>query len=119
MRGKRSAGGRGVRVVLVTCPNKTVARRLANALIARRLAACVNTLPGVESIFRWQGRVDRCREVLLIVKTTASAVARLRRIVCALHPYDVPEVMALPVVAGHRPYLQWVAESVRPVGRKA
>lgn len=99
-------------VVLVTCPTAAVGRRLARALLTRRLAACVNVLPGVDSHFWWRGRVDRAREVLLVIKTTRSAFARLRRAVAALHPYDVPEILALPVLAGHRPYLDWVACSI-------
>ena len=77
----------------------------------RRLAACVNIIRGVESTFRWQGRVDRCREVLLVIKTTAARFDALRRAVLMEHPYDVPEVIALPILAGHRPYLEWVSAS--------
>ncbi|MBI2495744.1 MAG: divalent-cation tolerance protein CutA [Candidatus Omnitrophica bacterium] len=102
-------------VVLVTCPTCAIARRLASTLVEERLAACVNALPGVESIFRWQGKVERCREVLLLIKTTARRFERLRRAVMALHPYDVPEIIALPIVAGHRPYLRWVRSSVSSV----
>ena len=104
----------GVVVVLVTCPTVAVGRRLARALLARRLAACVNILPGMESHFWWKGRMDRAREVLLVIKTTRSAFGRLRRAVAGLHPYDVPEILALSVLAGHRPYLRWIASSVSP-----
>ena len=107
-----SRGKTSILVVFVTCPSVAVGRRLARALLARRLAACVNVLPGVESHFRWKGRVDRAREVLLVIKTTRSAFARLRRAVAELHPYDVPEILALPVLAGHRPYLDWIASSL-------
>ncbi|MBI3331017.1 MAG: divalent-cation tolerance protein CutA [Candidatus Omnitrophica bacterium] len=99
-------------VVLVTCPNRTVARRLGKALVQRRLAACVNLLPAVESVFWWRGRVDTSREVLLLIKTTRRLLPRLARAVVELHPYDLPEVLALPVAAGHPPYLRWVASSV-------
>ena len=99
-------------VVLVTCPSRTVARRLARHVVTDRLAACVNILPGIESLFRWQGKIDTSREALLVIKTTAARVARLTRAVVALHPYDLPEVIALPVTGGHRPYLRWVASSV-------
>ena len=99
-------------VVLVTCPTSPVARRLANHLITRRLAACVNIVGGVESIFRWKGKTQRCREILLVIKTTRARFASLQRTILSLHPYDVPEVIALTVVAGHRSYLQWVRSSV-------
>ena len=98
-------------VVLVTCPAGK-ARGLAQQLVKRRLAACVNIVPAVESIFRWKGAVDRCREALLVIKTGANRFERLRRAVIELHPYEVPEVIALPIVAGHRPYLDWVAGSL-------
>ena len=99
-------------VVFVTCPNRAIARRIATALVTRRLAACVNLLPVIESTFRWQGKIDRCREALLVIKTTRPRFAALRRAVVGLHPYDVPEVIALPVVDGHPPYLTWVRRSV-------
>jgi len=99
-------------VVLVTCPSRAVARRLAEVLIRRRLAACVNILPGVESIFTWKGKTDHSREVLLLIKTTARVFDRLRRTIEALHPYDVPEIIALPLQAGHQPYLDWVHRAV-------
>ena len=95
-------------VVLVTCPTRAVAKRIATQVVQRRFAACVNILPGIESQFWWKGRVDRCREVLLIIKTTAAGIPRLTQAIISLHPYDVPEVIALPVVAGHTPYLKWV-----------
>ena len=112
MRRKRTASS-AVVVVLVTCPTRAVARRLANRLVKDRLAACVNALPGIESTFWWQGRVDRCREVLLVIKTTAGRFPLLKRTVTQLHPYEVPEVIALPLVAGHRPYLAWVRYALR------
>ena len=98
-------------VVLVTCPSPAVARRLARRLVADRVAACVNLVPSVESTFRWQGKIERCRETLLIIKTTAAGFERLRRAILRLHPYDVPEIIALPVVAGHPPYLRWVGSA--------
>ncbi len=99
-------------IVLVTCPTPAVGRRLARELVRLRLAACVNVLPGVESVFRWRGKVDRSREALLVIKTTRARFAALRRRVLSLHPYDLPEVIALPVAAGHPPYLRWIASSV-------
>ncbi len=99
-------------VVLVTAPTRAVAQRLARALLSQRLAACVNIVPGVESMFLWQGKLDRAREVLLLIKTTARRVPALQRAIKAQHPYQVPEIIALPVSAGLAPYLQWVCTSV-------
>ena len=104
---------RAVVVVLVTCP-KRAAKRLAEALVQHRLAACVNIVPGVQSVFRWQGKVDRATEAPLVIKTPAAAFQRLRQAVLKLHPYHVPEIIALPVRAGHPPYLTWVVASVNP-----
>jgi periplasmic divalent cation tolerance protein len=101
-------------VVLVTCPSRAVARRLATALVARQLAACVNIVPGVESVFRWQGKVDRAPETLLVIKAPAGVFGRLRQAIVKLHPYEVPEIIALPITAGHPAYLAWVASSVSP-----
>ncbi len=104
-------------VVLVTCPSRAAAGRLARALVRAQVAACVNVVPGVTSLYRWRGRIERSAEVLLIIKTTRAQVEALRREVVAHHPYEVPEVLALPVSAGHRPYLAWVRASVRPASR--
>ena len=100
-------------VVLVTCPSRARAQRLARALVAGRLAACVNVLPGaVDSIYRWNGKTEQAREVLLMIKTTARRFEALTRGILALHPYQVPEIIALPVAAGYPPYLAWVGQSV-------
>ena len=104
-------------VVLVTCPSRAMAGRLARHLVSRRLAACANILPGVMSLFWWKGAIDRCPETLLLLKTTAAGFERLRRAVLALHPYDVPEIIALPVGAAHAPYRRWVVSSVSPDSR--
>ena len=102
----------GCLVVLVTCPNRPVARRIAGAVVTKRLAACVNLLPGIESMFRWEGKIDRANEVLLVIKTTRRRYQALARAIQRLHPYDVPEIIALPVTAGAAPYLRWVSQSV-------
>ncbi len=99
-------------VVLVTAPAEQKAVEIARALVDERLAACVNVLSGVRSIYRWKGEVCDDPEVLLVVKTTAARFEALRSRVVALHPYETPEVLALPVEAGSEPYLRWlVAES--------
>ncbi|MDP3702877.1 MAG: divalent-cation tolerance protein CutA [Candidatus Omnitrophota bacterium] len=99
-------------VVLTTCPNRTVARRIATALVTKRLAACVNLLPGIESTFRWEGKIDRANEVLLVIKTTRRRFGALARAIKHLHPYEVPEIIALPVTIGAAPYLRWLSQSV-------
>lgn len=95
-------------VVYVTAPDLDVATRLGRALVEEELAACCNLVPGVRSIYRWQGAVQEDGEVLLVIKTRAARLEALTARVVALHPYDLPEVIALPVTAGHLPYLAWV-----------
>jgi periplasmic divalent cation tolerance protein len=105
-------GGR-YRVVLVTCGSMAEARRIGRSAVEKKLAACVNILHGVDSIYRWKGKVERAREVLVIMKTTAARLRELEREVKRSHSYDVPEFVVLPLVAGSREYLAWVGESVR------
>jgi len=104
------AGGDAVQVVLVTAPDAETGAGLGRALVAERLVACVNLVPRVRSIYRWEGQVEEDEEVLLVLKTRADRLAALRERVVALHPYDVPEVVALPVVGGSDAYLDWVRE---------
>jgi periplasmic divalent cation tolerance protein len=97
-----------VRVVLVTVPSEQVGRQIATAVVGESLAACVNIVPGVRSVFQWEGRLEDEPELLLLIKTGADRLDRLEARVRALHPYAVPEFIALPVTEGHRPYLDWV-----------
>src|SRR5512143_3585547 len=97
-----------VLVVLVTAPSAPVAAEIARALVAERLAACGNVVPGLRSIYRWQGKVRDDAEALLLLKTSRARWPALRDRVLALHPYEVPEVLALPVEAGSARYLAWV-----------
>jgi periplasmic divalent cation tolerance protein len=102
-------------VVLVTCGSAQEARRIAKALIEQKLAACGNILNApVQSIYRWKGRVRSAREVLLVVKTSRRRFAALQKKIEQLHSYDVPEIVALPIAAGSRAYLAWLADSIRP-----
>jgi periplasmic divalent cation tolerance protein len=105
-----------IRVVLVTAPDPHTAAGLARVLVEERLAACGNVVPGITSVFRWDGEVQEESEVLLILKTEARQLERLVSRTVELHPYDVPEVIAVPVDFGHRPYLSWVSESVSEGG---
>lgn len=98
-------------VVLCTAPPAGAAD-LARQLVEERLCACVNVLPSVHSSFRWEGRVESAEESLLIAKTTAAAAPQLRDRIVELHPYDVPEVLELPVGGGLPAYLAWLTDSV-------
>ena len=102
--------------MLVTAPDLTVGTELARRLVEEGLAACVNLVPGVRSIYRWQGAVQEDAEILLIAKTSAALVDALASRVRALHPYELPEVMSLAVAGGSQPYLDWVrtAAELRP-----
>ena len=100
-------------VVLVTAPSAEQAAALARALVEARLAACGNVVPGLRSIYRWEGRVQDEPEALLVLKTTRDRLEALRERLLALHPYDVPEVLALPVEAGSAAYLAWLAAETR------
>ena len=102
----------GVVVALTTVGKAADAERVARALVERRLAACVNVVPGVVSTYRWKGEVERDDEHLLVVKTLADRVEALREALVTLHPYELPELVVLPVEAGHAPYLAWIRESV-------
>jgi periplasmic divalent cation tolerance protein len=103
-----------VRVALSTAPDEDVAARIARALVDERLAACANLVPSVRSIYRWQGAVEDAREVLLVIKTRADRVDALAERLRALHPYDVPELVVLPVAGGLAPYLDWVRAEAQP-----
>jgi len=100
-------------VVLVTCGSAREAKKIARALVERKLAACVNHLPiAVESVYRWKGKIDSAREFLLIVKTTRRRFKAVQSEIQRLHSYEVPEIIALPIAAGSREYLAWISESV-------
>jgi periplasmic divalent cation tolerance protein len=99
-------------VVLSTFPSSEKAAEIARVLVDERLCACVNLVPAVRSIYRWQGAIHDDAEVLAIVKTTAERAAALRDRLIALHPYDVPEAIVLPVTDGHAPYLAWLTGEV-------
>jgi periplasmic divalent cation tolerance protein len=100
------------RIVLTTAASEEEARKIARHLVERRIAACVNILPQVTSIFRWQGNVDEAQEWLLIVKTTAAAFGHVREVIAELHSYELPECISVAIDDGSPAYLQWIAESV-------
>lgn len=96
-------------LVITNCPDAAVAEDIARALVAARLAACVNILAPCRSIYRWQGEVETAAEVPLLIKTTAERYAELEAAICQHHPYDVPEIVALPIAQGLPSYLSWIA----------
>lgn len=101
-------------VVFLTAASGEEATRLADLLIGAHLAACVQILPEMESVYRWQGQVERQSEILLIAKTTREKFADLEREVRALHSYETPEIIAVPIITGSQPYLDWLSESLKP-----
>jgi periplasmic divalent cation tolerance protein len=100
--------------VLVTAPDLKTARVLARAILQPRLAACVNIVPRIESHYWWQGRLEHGGEVLLVIKTARRRLAALEKVILAKHPYDTPEIVALPIHAGTPRYLDWLAASITP-----
>ena len=110
----------GAIMVVMTAGSREEASRLAEMLVGSHLAACVQILPEIESVYRWEGRVHREPEVLLFAKTTRACFAELEREVRALHTYDTPEIIALPVTVGSAPYLEWLNDVVMtPYGARA
>lgn len=99
-------------VVLCTCQSDEEAFRIAETLVDQRLAACVNVLPPIGSIYRWQGSVERAQETLVLIKTTQARFPALRQRIMELHSYDTPEIIALAVIEGSEKYLGWLREQV-------
>jgi periplasmic divalent cation tolerance protein len=99
------------RMVFVTTGNEVEAAHIARTIVEERLAACVNIVGPVQSIYRWEGAVEQAREHLMIIKTRAPLCTRLRERVAELHSYDVPEIIEVPLDGGHRPYLDWISQS--------
>ena len=98
--------------VLSTVPNIKKARQLAGLLVSKRFAACVQILPGLESHYRWRGKKETSKEILLMIKTKTSAYKKLEKILLKNHPYEVPEIICLPITKGSKTYLDWIAEEV-------
>lgn len=101
------------RIVLTTAGSEAEASRIAHELVERRLAACVNILPQIWSVYRWQDKVEQATEWLLLIKTEADACERVRDCITQLHSYEVPECIMLEVDAGSTPYLDWIRENAR------
>lgn len=101
-------------IVLATASNAEEASRIADALVGGRLAACVNIVSGIESVYRWEGKIARDNEILMIIKTTDDRYAELEAQIKALHSYTTPEVIAIKIERGSEAYLQWLGQSVTP-----
>jgi periplasmic divalent cation tolerance protein len=101
-------------LVFSTVGDADDAERVARDLVERRLAACVNIVPGLTSVYRWKGKVETEAELLLVIKTTRDRFEALREALLSVHPYEVPEVVGVPIESGHEAYLSWLHESVRP-----
>jgi periplasmic divalent cation tolerance protein len=102
----------GNKLVLTTAGSREEAQRIARTLVERRLAACVNIVPGIESIYRWQEKIEQADEWLLLIKTTSSAFERVRAAIQELHSYDLPECICVEIEDGSAEYLKWISDSV-------
>ena len=100
-------------VVLITAPDKSTARKLARAALKAKLIACANLIPRIESHYWWKEKVERGKEVLILLKTTSAQLNRLEKLIVSLHPYDTPEFLVLTISSGNRRYLAWLTNSLR------
>lgn len=98
-------------ILLCTCPDDAVAANLSTQLVEQGLAACINRIPGLTSVYKWEGEMKSGTEVLLMIKTSVAASERLIKELKRLHPYELPEIIAVPITAGYEPYLNWIRES--------
>lgn len=99
-------------LVLCTCPDKATASSIAENIVAQRLVACVNILPGIESIYQWQGNVESAQEHLMLIKTHADKFPALKRSIASMHPYEVPEIIAIDINQGLPEYMQWLKSCI-------
>ncbi len=95
-------------IVLTTCPDSDSAQRIADALVGERLAACVNILPVMQSVYIWHGQIERGAEHLLVIKSRSDSYERIQARILQLHPYELPEVITVPVTGGFNDYLSWL-----------
>lgn len=100
-------------VIFVTTGNRKEAQKIASGLIRQRLAACVNIVDKVDSLFFWEAKVQKAKESLLIIKSARAKLPQIIRLIKSLHSYKLPEIIALPIIAGYKPYLRWIDASIR------
>lgn len=100
-------------IVYCTCPDDETANQLAEMLVSKQLAACVNIINGIQSVYAWQGKVETSDEALLMIKTTTSAFSALQDVICDQHPYELPEIVAVSITTGLPAYIEWINKSVR------
>jgi periplasmic divalent cation tolerance protein len=100
-------------VLFITASSAQEAQRIAQGLVKEKLVACVNMIENMTSVFWWEAKVDSAKEVLLIAKTTKAKLSKITALVKSLHSYQVPEIIALPIIGGYKPYLEWIDESLR------
>jgi periplasmic divalent cation tolerance protein len=100
-------------VTIITCPSPKEAAKVKSLLLDNHLVACVNIIKGVSSFFWWQGKVDSASEVMLLAKTTRAKFKEVVRRVTEVHPYDVPEIIAVPIIGGNKPYLDWIDDNLK------
>lgn len=101
-------------VIFVTCANEKEAKHIVRALLEAKLAACVNIIRGLESFFWWENKIDSAREILLIIKSKKAKLGKIIKLIKSRHSYAVPEIIALPIIAGDGAYLKWIEESTQP-----
>ena len=100
-------------LVLCTCPSRSAADAIATAALEERLAACVNQVPGIRSLYRWKGRVESDDEILLLIKTTTASFSRLEATIRSLHPHELPEIIAVPINTGQTDYIKWITSCLK------
>ena len=100
-------------MIMTTCPDMPAAEKIANQLVDKRLAACVQIVPGVKSFFHWQGKVENAAEHLLLIKTVSDKYTEIEGIIISLHSYEVPEIITVPVTTGLRDYLTWIDDNTK------
>src|SRR5690349_21162602 len=96
------------RLILSTCPDSRTAKRIATILVQERLAACVNIVPVLQSVYRWKGKVETAKEMLLVIKSRGANYGKIEKRICSLHPYELPEIISVGIESGYRPYLNWI-----------
>ena len=99
-------------IAVTTCPTLEIATQLANDVIEQQLAACVNIIPAIKSVYKWKGKIEHDNESLLIIKTMKQQLASLEKLVLKLHPYETPEFISMPIESGSKAYLDWITTSL-------